>query len=45
MAGAIVALFKWWLDNQLPYSPVKMDEMCPQLLQANAVAALVKKKM
>ena len=44
MAGAVVALLKWWLDNKLPYSPVKMDEMCQQLLQANAAAALARRQ-
>ncbi len=43
MAGAVVASIKWWLDNKLPYSPEKMDEMCQQLLQTNANMALGKK--
>lgn len=45
MAGAVVALIKWWLDNKLPYSPEQMDELCQQLLQANAAAALGEKKV
>ena len=27
LTGALMSLLRWWLDNDMPYSPEKMDEM------------------
>lgn len=32
LAGALITLLRWWLDNNLPYSPEQMDEMYHQLV-------------
>ncbi|MFH1633303.1 MAG: TetR/AcrR family transcriptional regulator [Chloroflexota bacterium] len=32
VAGALLILLKWWLDNKLPYSPERMDEIFQQLV-------------
>jgi AcrR family transcriptional regulator len=32
MAGALMTLIKWWMDNQMPYSPERMDEIFHQLV-------------
>jgi len=34
-------LVQWWLDNELPYSPERMDEMFRQLVMPNVAAVLV----
>ena len=31
LTGAIFNLIAWWLDNDMPYPPEKMDEMFLQL--------------
>ena len=31
MAGTLLILLKWWLDNKMPYSPEYMDEIFQQL--------------
>ena len=31
IAGTILMLLKWWLDNKMPYSPERMDEIFHQL--------------
>lgn len=31
MAGSLLALLKWWLDNKMIYSPEQMDEMFRKL--------------
>jgi hypothetical protein len=30
-AGGLFALAKWWLENDLPYSPAEMAEMLRQI--------------
>jgi AcrR family transcriptional regulator len=40
VAGAFVTMLKWWLDNNMPYSPERMDEMF-QLLVMTGVRAAV----
>ncbi len=40
VAGAFVALFKWWLDNKMPYPPERMDEILHQLVMPTIRAAL-----
>ncbi len=36
MAGTLLILLKWWLDNKMPYSPEYMDEIFQQLVITNA---------
>ena len=36
MAGTLLILLKWWLDNKMPYSPEYMDEIFQQLVMSNA---------
>jgi AcrR family transcriptional regulator len=36
MAGALLILLKWWLDNKMPYSPEYMDEIFQQLVMSSA---------
>lgn len=31
LAGTLLILLKWWLDNKMPYSPERMDEIFQQL--------------
>jgi AcrR family transcriptional regulator len=32
MAGAVLIMLKWWLDNKMPYSPERMNEIFQQLV-------------
>ena len=32
MAGVLLVSLKWWLDNKLPYTPERMDEIFQQLI-------------
>jgi AcrR family transcriptional regulator len=32
MGGTLLILLKWWLDNKMPYSPERMDEIFQQLV-------------
>jgi len=32
VAGAVLIMLKWWLDNKMPYSPERMDEIFQQLV-------------
>jgi len=32
VAGALLIMLKWWLDNKMPYSPERMDEIFQQLV-------------
>jgi AcrR family transcriptional regulator len=32
VAGAILTMLKWWLDNELPFTPEQMDTMFQQLV-------------
>ena len=36
IAGTLLLLLKWWLDNKMPYSPVYMDEIFQQLVMSSA---------
>lgn len=40
IGGAFVVLMKWWLDNKMPCSPERMDEMFRQLVMPGVHAAL-----
>jgi len=33
VAGTFVTILRWWLDNQMPYSPKEMDLMLQRLIQ------------
>ena len=35
MAGTLLILLKWWLDNRMPYSPEYMDEIFQQLVMSS----------
>lgn len=36
MAGTLLILLKWWLDNKMPYSAEYMDEIFQQLVMPSA---------
>jgi AcrR family transcriptional regulator len=36
MAGTLLILLKWWLDNKMPYSPERMDEIFQLLVMSSA---------
>ncbi len=36
MAGTLLILLKWWLDNKMPYSAEYMDEIFQQLVMSSA---------
>jgi AcrR family transcriptional regulator len=40
VAGALVTLLKWWLDNKMPYPPERMDEIFHQLVMPSIRSAL-----
>ena len=40
VTGTWVTLLKWWLDNKMPYSPERMDEIFRQLVLPGVQAAL-----
>jgi AcrR family transcriptional regulator len=40
MAGTLLLLLKWWLDNKMPCSPERMDEIFQQLVMASASGIL-----
>jgi hypothetical protein len=40
LAGALLTLLTWWLDNDMPYSPERMDEMFQQLAMPGAWTAV-----
>lgn len=40
MAGSVITLLRWWLDNNLPYPPEKMDMMFHQLVMPGLWSAL-----
>lgn len=40
LAGALVTLLKWWLDNELPYPPERMETIFQQLVLPGVWAAL-----
>jgi len=36
LAGTLLLLLKWWLDNKMPYSPEYMDEIFQRLVMPSA---------
>jgi AcrR family transcriptional regulator len=40
MAGAILTMLKWWLDNDMPYTPEQMNAMFRQLVLPGVQATL-----
>ena len=40
VASSFLTLLKWWLDNNLPYSPERMEEMFQQLVMPGVQATL-----
>ena len=40
VTGTWVSLLKWWLDNRMPYTPERMDEIFQQLVLPGLQAAL-----
>jgi hypothetical protein len=40
MAGTLLILLKWWLDNKMPYSPERMDKIFQQLVMPSATGFL-----
>lgn len=40
LAGALLTLLKWWLDNNMPYSPERMEEIFQQLVAPGIWTAL-----
>ncbi|GMR10521.1 MAG: TetR/AcrR family transcriptional regulator [Anaerolineae bacterium] len=40
LAGALLTLLTWWLDNDMPYPPERMEEMFQQLTMPGVWAAL-----
>jgi AcrR family transcriptional regulator len=40
VTSTLVTLLKWWLDNKMPYSPERMDEIFHQLVMPGVGAAL-----
>jgi AcrR family transcriptional regulator len=41
MAGSLLILLKWWLDQKMPYTPEQMDEMFQQLTMTKIRELLV----
>jgi AcrR family transcriptional regulator len=39
-AGALLTMMKWWLDNDMPYSPEQMDGLFQQLVAPGVRATL-----
>jgi AcrR family transcriptional regulator len=42
VTGAWVTLLKWWLDNKMPYTPERMEEIFQHLVMPGVEAALGK---
>jgi len=40
LAGAILSMLTWWLDNNMPYSPEQMDALFQQLVRPGVEATL-----
>jgi len=40
LAGAILSMLTWWLDNNMPYSPEQMDVLFQQLVRPGVEATL-----
>lgn len=43
LAGALLTVLRWWLDNAMPYPPEQIDAMFQQLV-APGVAAVLQSK-
>ena len=39
-AGALLTMMKWWLDNDMPFTPEQMDELYQQLVGPGVRATL-----
>jgi AcrR family transcriptional regulator len=42
IAGAILTMLSWWLDNEMPYTPEHMDALFHQLVMPGVQATLAK---
>ncbi len=42
LAGALISLIKWWLGNDMPYSPERMDDIFQQLAMPGVYLVLQK---
>ena len=42
LSGALATFLKWWMDNNLPYPPARMDEVFQQVVMPGVWAALGK---
>ena len=40
LAGMMQTLLTWWLDNTMPYSPGRMNEMFMQLVMGGVTAVI-----
>ena len=40
LAGAILSMLTWWLDNDMPYTPEQMDTLFQQLVWPGVQATL-----
>ena len=40
LAGAVLSMLTWWLDNEMPYTPEQMDALFKQLVQPGVEATL-----
>lgn len=40
LAGSLMTLLSWWLDNDMPYPPEKMDKMFQELAMPGVWAAM-----
>jgi hypothetical protein len=40
MAGAILTMLRWWLDNGMPYSPAQMDALFHRLVMPGVRSTL-----
>ena len=40
LAGGLLVLLKWWLDNKMPYTPEKMDKIFQELVLTGAQRGL-----
>jgi AcrR family transcriptional regulator len=40
LAGAILSMLTWWLDNEMPYTPEQMDALFQQLVRPGVQATL-----
>jgi AcrR family transcriptional regulator len=40
VAGSLLIMLKWWLENKMPYSPERMDEIFQQLVMSGVRTVL-----